>query len=70
MDVTFNIVLIHIGTNDIPAFNDAKFRLLLHKVISEIRAKNNQAVIGLASILPMPKFGNSIEAIRVSRKIL
>ena len=41
MHVRFNIVLIHIGTNDILAFNDAKFGLLLNKVISEIRAKKS-----------------------------
>ena len=62
----YKVILSHVGTNSVGQCSNIEFQEIFSQVVKAIRQKNSTAVIALSSILPMPKFGQAAEDIRVN----
>lgn len=54
INLHFNVIIIHVGTNDIYRLHLNEFEFLYHKLITSIRQVNVRAKVILSAILPRP----------------
>lgn len=79
--VNFDVIIVHVGTNDIHTLNLSEFSFRLHKLISLIRHFNFSSKLIFSAILPRPvdyfhskylviSFNNELQRICKQRNVL